>query len=199
MPGYWAHAALYVGTPADLEAMGLAQDPWVKPHWGALTRAASAGDTHLVIEAVPEGVRITTLARCLGVADSAAVLRPEGVAPDNIRRAIARAFHHLGKEYDFEFDFFSADKLVCTELVQRAYADCPQLAFPLVRVMGRDTLPPTEIARKFALERTRPDRQLGLVLFFDGHARGKVAVEGSEEEFAGSCDRPGMTWFSSLD
>lgn len=198
MPGYWAHAALYVGTPEDIEALGLANHEWVAPHWEAFRRRAKGGRVHAIIEAVPEGVRFTTLEDCLGVADSAAVLRPGRVNPEDVKEAVARAFHHLGKEYDFEFDFFSADKLVCTELVHRAYADNPRLGFQVVRVMGRDTLPPTEIARKFAAERLRPDRQLDLVIFLDGHAEGDSAAVETEADFADTIKRPGMTWFSSF-
>lgn len=199
MPGYWAHAALYVGTPEEIEALGLASHEWVAPHWEAFRQRAKGGRAHAIIEAVPEGVRFTTLEDCLGVADSAAVLRPARVTPEDVKQAVSRAFHHLGKEYDFEFDFFSADKLVCTELVNRAYAANPRLEFQVVRVMGRDTLPPTEIARKFAVERQRADRDLDLIIFLDGHAKGAAAAEGGSAAFAETIHRPGMTWFSSSD
>jgi hypothetical protein len=36
-------------------------------------------------------------------------------------------------------------------------------------------------------------------MFLDGHARGQAAVERGADDFAASADRPGMTWFSSLD
>jgi 1-acyl-sn-glycerol-3-phosphate acyltransferase len=198
MPGYWAHAALYIGTPPEVEALGLASHEWVAPHWEEFKRGSPDGQLHAIIEAVPEGVRFTTLEHCLGVADSAAVLRPFLTTQDERNDAVARAFHHLGKPYDFEFDFFSADKLVCTELVVRAYANSSHLKFPLISVMGRQTLPPTEMVRKYCNERLRPDAQLELVLFLDGHSRGKCAVAGDAAAFATTPERPGMTWFNSL-
>ena len=54
--------------------------------------------------------------------------------------AIGRAFALLGTPYDFSFDLSSQDKIICTELVYRAYA--PYLDVPFEKVMGRLTLKP---------------------------------------------------------
>jgi uncharacterized protein YycO len=66
-----------------------------------------------LIEAVSEGVVFTTAEHSIGEADSVAVLRPR-LTPEQTKEVIARAFSHVGKPYDFDFDFFSGDKLVCT-------------------------------------------------------------------------------------
>ena len=191
MPGYWAHAALYVGTPHDLRTLGLAADERVRPHLERFTAAGPAGHVFVIIEAVPRGVRFNTLEDCIGVADSAAVLRPK-LAQAQIAEGIARAFGHYGKPYDFNFDFFTTDKLVCTELVYRAYDEF--LKFPLVDVLGRKTLPPTELVRSYAGELNSPGAQYELVLFFDGdEAAGKAVVRG-EVEFAKTVERPSLTW-----
>lgn len=199
MPGYWAHAALYVGTPEEVEAMGLKDHPWVKPHWDDFKKQATDGDVYSIIEAVPAGVRFTTMEHCMGIADSAVVLRPSKLSDEEKREAIVRAFRHVGKPYDFEFDFFSADKLVCTELVARAYADSEKLRFETVNVMGRQTIPPTEMVRKYAVERGRDDAQLEMVIFYDGHAGGKRCVKRGAKDLADTVNRNGMTWFNSLD
>lgn len=191
MPGYWAHAALYVGSVQDLVAMGLDEDPRVKPHWRKFTQRDEEGHEYVILEAVPAGVRMTTMEHCMGVADSAAILRPR-LSREQIREAIAVAFSHLGKPYDFEFDFFSTDKLVCTELVYRAYDK--DMNFPLVDVMGRRTLPPTEMVRYFADNLKKTDRELDFVAFYDGKEKLAHAVEGNAEELAKSVDRPSMTW-----
>ncbi len=191
MPGYWAHAALYVGSVEDLIAMGLDEDPRVKPHWRKFTQRDEEGHEYVILEAVPAGVRMTTMEHCLGIADSAAILRPR-LSKDQIREAIAVAFSHLGKPYDFEFDFFSTDKLVCTELVYRAYDT--DMNFPLVEVMGRRTLPPTEMVRYFADNLNKPDRELDFVAFYDGKENLSHAVESNAEELAKSVNRPALTW-----
>ena len=194
MPGYWAHAALYVGTTNDLVRLGLDRDPRVAALWKDYAARDAAGHEHLILEAVPEGVRMTTLEHCIGVADSAAVLRPR-VGEKEVREAIARAFSHLGKRYDFDFDFFSSDKLVCTELVFRCYDGA--VKFPLVEVMGRKTLPPTELVRKFVNERGSASAQLECVCFLDGDERTGRASFRPEETFVTTVDRPGLILFPS--
>lgn len=189
MPGYWAHAALYVGTTNDLVRLGLDRDPRVTAQWKNYAARDRAGHEHLILEAVPEGVRITTLEHCIGVADAAAVLRPR-VTEGEVREAIARGFSHLGKSYDFDFDFFTSDRLVCTELVYRCYDGA--VRFPLVDVMGRKTLPPTELVRKFVTERGQTQAQLECVCFLDcDERRGQAAFKG-EDIFTSTVDRPGL-------
>jgi hypothetical protein len=192
MPGYWAHAAIYVGTTNDLIRLGLANDPRVRAHWNEFAQLDASGHQHVILEAVPEGVRITTLEHCIGIADSAAALRPK-LPEARIREAIGRAFSHLGKPYDFDFDFFSTDKLVCTELVCRSYD--ANIRFPLVDVMGRKTLPPTELVRKFVTERGTAGAQLDCVCFLDGNEKTGKASFKDVEVFATTIQRPGLTWF----
>jgi 1-acyl-sn-glycerol-3-phosphate acyltransferase len=196
MPGYWAHAALYVGSTNDLVRLGLDRDPRVAAQWKLYAARDAAGHEHLILEAVPEGVRMTTLEHCIGVADSAAVLRPR-VGEGGIREAIARGFSHLGKSYDFDFDFFTSDRLVCTELVYRCYDGT--VRFPLVDVMGRKTLPPTELVRKFVKERGQTQAQLECVCFLDcDERRGQAAFKG-EEVFVTTVDRPGLILLPSAE
>jgi 1-acyl-sn-glycerol-3-phosphate acyltransferase len=195
MPGFWAHAALYIGNSNDWVRLGLPQDARVAAHWKRACVRERSGHEQVVLEAVPQGVRLTTLEHCLGVADAAAVLRPH-VDESAVREAIARAFSHLGKPYDFDFDFFSTDRLVCTELVYRCYDGAVQLS--LVNVMGRKTLPPTELVRKFANERGRPGAQLECVCFLDGDEIRGVASFRGEEVLVTTLERPGLMVFPAL-
>jgi uncharacterized protein YycO len=92
----------------------------VRKQWEQFIARDEKQHEHAVIEAIGEGVVFTSLEHSVGEADSAAFLRPN-LPQDRLNEAIARAFSHVGKPYDFEFDFFSTDKLVCSELVFRAY------------------------------------------------------------------------------
>jgi len=121
-------------------------------------------------------------------ADYVAVLRPHKLSDAQRAAAIVRAFGHVGKPYDFEFDFFSADKLVCTELVYRSYDGL--IKFDLVPIMGRSTLPAMEIARKFSNERSKEERDLDFVLFLDAVPSESCARLVGLEDFCGSVTRP---------
>lgn len=195
LPGFWPHSALYIGGIEDLEKLGLVRreagrwtsdHPAVREHLAAFLAAAPDGQAHTIIESVSEGVVFSSATESLH-ADYIAALRPR--LPDARKaEAIARAFNHLGKPYDFEFDFFSADKLVCTELVYRAYEGL--IHFDLVRVMGRDTLPALEIVREFSRERNAPGRQLDFVLFLDRVPGEQRSAPANEDTFCSTLDRP---------
>jgi hypothetical protein len=47
---------------------------------------------------------------------------------------------HLGKPYDFEFDFNNSSRIVCTELVYRSYHNRGTMVFSLIKRLGRFTL-----------------------------------------------------------
>jgi len=114
MPGFWPHAALYVGPREE-------RDP-----------------DKCVIEARKDGVLFRPLRDTLSV-DYFVVIRPQ-LSKNTIQQAIDRAFTHEGKMYNFDFDFFNSDRLVCTELVYRSYDGLDGLKFPLTDRAGRKTL-----------------------------------------------------------
>ncbi len=193
LPGFWPHAALYVGNADDVAKLGLAEDPRVAKHLKELAGVDDHGDPFRLIEAQSEGVVFTSIEHSLGC-DALVVLRPR-LTREERNEAIARGFSHLGKPYDFDFDFFSADKLVCTELVYRAYDG--MLRFGLVKVAGRMTLPAIEIARMYAHEAGTPGRQFDMVCFLDGDEAAGNAAFRDEAAFIASKDRSGFAEFGN--
>ena len=187
LPGFWPHAALYIGREEDLANLGILEDPAVRARLSEWRKTDTDGRPKTVLEAVSEGVIFNSLEHSMS-ADYVAVLRPR-LPKQRIAEAIVRAFDHHGKPYDFEFDFFSSDKIVCTELVYRAYEGL--LHFPLVRVMGRDTLPAIEIVRKFAAEREQESPELDFIAFLDAVPEKGLARFADISEFISSTDRPG--------
>ncbi len=208
LPGFWSHAALYVGTPE--ERRGLSGDPQVR-RW-IVSQGEPSGDFekllqrrypkayalaikpqehgHLprVLEAISEGVVFTTLEHS-AAADSMVVLRPR-LQPVEKAQALLRAVRYMGRPYDFNFDFQTDSTLVCTELVYKAYEPAPGfhgIHFNPEEVMGRTAIPANSIARQFDEE---PGKQLEMVLFLDGQEKRGTAVEAGVAEFRKSWKRP---------
>lgn len=136
LPGFWAHAAIYLGGMADLERLGLLDEPPVRRLRAILERQRSPYG--LVLEAVSQGCRVHTLEYCLQ-ADHVAVLRP-ALGREALRASLLEAFAHVGKPYDFEFDFNVTTRIVCTELVYRSLHGRGPIRFELTRRLGRFTL-----------------------------------------------------------
>jgi Permuted papain-like amidase enzyme, YaeF/YiiX, C92 family len=114
LPGYWPHAALYVGDDK-------------------------------VVESLKDGVRERSMDSPFGN-DAVAVVRPL-LTPELIQQAIQRARTHIGKPYDFDFDFTRADRMVCTEVVYRSYEGLQGIQFRLTRRAGRETLSAEDLLR----------------------------------------------------
>jgi hypothetical protein len=142
LPGFWAHAALFVGSQADLKVVGAASHAYVQKHWAAL--AGRDQGLGCVVEALAPNVRLQSLQNCLS-ADHVVVIRPT-LPPDQLAAGIAESFGHLGKPYDFEFDFNVSTRVVCTELIYRCYHHRGGIEFPLVKRLGRYTLTGDDIA-----------------------------------------------------
>jgi len=189
LPGYWPHSALYVGTAEQLKAEGLDKDLRIQRHIEEFSQRDASGHEPAIIEAVSEGVVFSTVEHSIGGADSLAVLRPK-LTPSQKREVIARAFDHSGKPYDFDFDFFSADKLVCTELVYRSFNG--MIDFPLVEILGRKTLPAVEIVKFWSGGDGGP--LLEFVAFLDGNERSGECNWADAGELAESVKRPALTW-----
>lgn len=145
LPGFWPHAAMYLGDAGQLTAMGVADQEHVKPRWRQLL-AADDGEPRHVMEAMKDGVRVRSLRSPLG-SDAVAVVRPL-LDRGDIARAVSRSFLHEGKPYDFDFDFTRSDRMVCTEVVYRSYDGIGGVSFQLTRRAGRLTLAAEDILRQ---------------------------------------------------
>ncbi len=145
LPGNWGHAALYLGSPEEIRALG--EDPRIEKLLAEYEAGRDDdGFPFAAIEAIGEGVRFSSAEFAMN-ANSLAVLRPR-VTDEQKRTAILRAMELRGTPYDFSFDVGSQDKIICTELVYRAYA--PHLDVPFEEVMGRKTLKPDGMLRELS-------------------------------------------------
>jgi len=213
LPGFWSHAALYIGTPGErLAFFGDEQTRnWVKQQGeasGSLERLListcppaglrqftnqlpSASEPIRIIEAIGEGVSFKSLEHS-AACDSLVVLRPR-LSRREKALALFRAFHYAGRPYDFNFDFSTDAELVCTELVYKSYepsSGCVGLKFPLVEMLGRKVTPANELARQFDVQFGTAEQQFDMVVFLDGREKQKTAVASPVDEFRQTWKRP---------
>ena len=211
LPGFWPHAALYVGTPA--ERMAYFNDArtrqWVRTNgsddglletllqkrYPAAHKACGnrADDGHMpkVIEAVSEGVVFTTLEHSASC-DTLVVFRPR-MTRSQKAFAIMRAFAYHGRPYDFNFDFLTDQTLVCTELIYKAYEPgegYTGLNMPIRQLMGRRVTPANDIVRWFDETYGTDKQRMNFVLFMDGKDLKGKAVESDLPTLRASWRRP---------
>ncbi len=208
LPGFWPHAALYLGSfdqlagffEADPEVaawlthegydsvLGLLQDR----HPSLLTAYQQPvhGRPAEVIEAVSEGVIVNSLEHSCA-ADYVAVLRPRLSKLDRLQ-ALLVACGHWNKPYDFNFDFITDDSIVCSELVYKAYRpDGARAGLPLElqEMLGRKVLPANELVGLFAAQRGQADAVLEFVGYLEGSEEAGTARVGTPEALASSYTR----------
>ncbi len=174
LPGYWPHAALYLGDADQLHRLGIADHHHVRPRWTQLA-AADNDSPRRVLEAMKDGVRIRSLASPFG-ADSVVVLRPR-LDEAQIGVALAQGLAHEGKPYDFNFDFTRSDRLVCTEVVYRTYEGVGAMHLELIRRAGRLTLAGSDLIAEGCRRVQFEPVALFAPAFAAGVLRGAAAAE----------------------
>jgi hypothetical protein len=208
LPGFLPHAVLWLGEEAAWTSLALeggtklGDDPLVR---AVLPKFRAAVDEHgnpaRAIEAVSEGVLFSSLEHAMSK-DYVAALRPE-LPEGRVAAAIRRGVTLLGRPYDFDFDFATDDRIVCTELVYHAYnsevnfrvqVDAPppgpKPRVPgVLPVVGRLTMPANELARYALHMQERPEgdaalgypgRRLSVLFFADRKDPEATVYEGPE-------------------
>ncbi len=126
LPGFWPHAALYLGRTGDHAA-----------EWGELPQADQTDSWFL--EAKKDGVKVRPAGETLAL-DALVVLRPP-LLEDDLAKGVQRALSHRGKPYDFLFDFRTTERLACTEVIYRGFHGVGPIRFHLKETGGRLCLP----------------------------------------------------------
>ena len=216
IPGFWPHSALYLGSPAELEAWS--DDPEINNHYqkpdstptgfiGYLAhKYPKAFETYThgennepfrVIEGLKEGIVFHTVSFSIGTADHVACLRPRLSKLDKAQ-AIEKAFQYWGRGYDYTFSLLSDNELVCSELIYKSYESATGkngLEFQFSEIAGIVTLPANNIAAQFDQTYGTDGAQLDFVLFFDCNVRKGKAHSASVEQFRKSHLRPRWSFY----
>lgn len=159
IPGHFTHAAVWAGTEEELKELGVWNElpslykraqrnyKYKGPDFQTAIRTK-----HMIIEALRPGVQINTLRHFIDI-DDIAFLRPKTceddkrvddekgnpkcLTKDMKKRYLVEAFKQIGKDYDFNFDVNTRDRIVCSELVYRTFLDTD---FETEKTMGRHTI-----------------------------------------------------------
>lgn len=136
IPGYWGHAAVWVGSEEELTALGIWDHSIVVKHHQQIRE----GD--MVAEALRSGVQLSSLEHFMNI-DDLAMIRVSNQTQEQKQQVIIDTLRQIGKEYDFNYDIETTDKIVCSQLVYIAYSD---INWSTDRVAGRYTISPDAIA-----------------------------------------------------
>ena len=173
LPGFWPHAALYIGEGKSLEELGLAAHENWKDRWGRLLDV-DGDEPRRVLEAMADGVWIRSVQSPLK-SDAIAVVRPM-LSDGDLVTALGRGMFHEGKQYDFDFDFTRSDKLVCSEVIYRTYEGVGGIEFNLTSRAGRLTLASEDIL-DLAIDRRGFEP---VAVFAPTHGEGMAVGAGAE-------------------
>lgn len=203
IPGFWPHAALYLGTNSEMNDYFKEQfpregfsnlDELVKYRFPAFYNQHKAvnekGHNYAVIEGQAPGIILLSLEES-GMADYLGVLRPK-LSKEEKLNAVLRAIGNYGKPYDYNFDFETRDEIVCSELVYDAYLPNNGgrgLNFELTLTSGRKMISPNAIVEKFYNEHNTEEQELDFVYFLDGNEDLQKAFIKDENAFLTSWTR----------
>jgi hypothetical protein len=164
IPGHFGHVALYLGTEAELKALGIWNDHRVRPYHEDIRQGK------VVLEALREGVVLNTVEHFMNV-DDLAIVRNLEMPFDKQKIYMLNSFRQLGKEYDFSFDVETLNKIVCSELVYQVFTDEP---WRTAEALGRATISPDSV-----IEKIKNSNSFELVLFY--HQGEKVLPKNQTE------------------
>jgi hypothetical protein len=136
-PGVFVHGIVYVGNKAQRETLK------IESAWHGGPRNPN------LIEAVGAGVGWNHLDNIVvEKVTLVAVLRP-ALTPEQRRAYLQEVYGYLGRPYDLRFDFMSAQRLCCIELIYHTLNGRGPIQFPMVQRFGMPTLSADDILRYF--------------------------------------------------
>lgn len=162
IPGYWGHAAVWIGSEAELKELGIWDNPVVTNYRNEIQEG------RMVVEALRSGVEMNTLRHFLNI-DSVGILRKPGQSREARANTVIQALRQVGKPYDFNFDVESKGRVYCSKLVYLSYSG---IDWPTKNSLGRTTFTPDDVAVKAAR-----DGALQLVTFYHDGRRVNEAPE----------------------
>lgn len=137
IPGHYGHVAIWLGTERQLRELQV----WDQIPKNIQNKIRSG---HRIVEALRPGVEINTLEHFLNIDDFLVIRDKRKMSDDYRRKAILQAVAQIGKEYDFNFDVATHERIVCSEIAYVVYAD---VKWPLEEMVRRYTISPDNVAQ----------------------------------------------------
>ena len=150
IPGYFGHIAIWLGTEEQLKEIGIWNHPVIQPIQARIRAGYSIletdrGGTHL--KTLKDFMNIDALA-------IASIMGFEHLSQTDKILLYQNALAQIGKEYDFNFDVETSDKLVCSELLYQVFG---AIHWPTDRMLKRVTISPDNVL-SLALYQNTPIR-----------------------------------------
>ena len=197
IPGFWTHSGIYTGTLKQLneyfDGITFLENQkfseYLEENFPDIYNYYIENNPS-VIESIAPCVSLTPLSN-IAESDFFAALRPE-LSREDIFKAIIKAYEFYQTPYDYSFDFFTDDGLVCSELVSKAYYDNDVkkgLHFYYNEYENKPILYPNDIAKKFAKDYGTENEELELVVFYDALDIAEASFINSLEAFIKSSER----------
>ncbi len=157
IPGEFKHGLTFVGNTAQRRAAGLSKHALGGVPARIRQRTAqhlfrskdATGSSANCIEAVAEGVVMSSTRRLTKLAMSKVLILRPILSPSDSVSHLATVFSHLEEPYDFKFNFSDTSRLCCTESIYRSLDGRGKLSFTRIKRMGIMTLSADDIIRTF--------------------------------------------------
>ena len=131
-----------LGNEQQLKELDLWDKTFFKPYHEQIRQGK------IVLEALREGVVLNELEHFLNV-DDFAVIRKAGISDKQSQEYGKNSFRQVGKEYDFNFDVETLNKIVCSELVYQVFIDDN---WHTSETLGRPTISPDDVIKQIEKE-----------------------------------------------
>ncbi len=207
---FWTHSLLYLGSPEkageyfdnDEETYNYFAARgyhgflnYVQIHFPEVYEKWTSGNNGRLLESTSDGVVLNNFGDSDGyLPDHIGAVRPR-LRPLEKALALTKALSYYGTPYDFDFDFTDDSRIVCSELVERAYA--PQegasgVNFKLGNMpFGKKGLSPNSIIKQYYQKYRSPRQQLDFVYYIKGDEEKGTSTSASEKELRFSWRKKG--------
>ena len=137
IPGYFGHAALWLGADAPQKRKKL------RNLFRKDTVHPASINQKGIVEALRSGVQVSSIKE-FAEGDVFIIIRMPSLTPEQKKSIVTNAAKQMDKPYDFNFDIESPDMVNCTELI---YLSCDFIPWKVSPYMGRYTILPDDILR----------------------------------------------------